>query len=184
MENTDREAESAALSPRRALHPGWVLLAALTPPALAAALCSVQFTVDWPQFAVEGNDGALAAGLTMTVLASLGYLAAAIAVGIDYGQGGASAMLTATALIFPMTLGGALIAVHETQHILTGVGTGLIASGAFTALIGLTVAVGELEAKPRLKCQRMTLRAQAMMIASCAVACSGIVILCRSTLGL
>ena len=182
-------ADNTGTTQVRTLPAFWVL-AAIATPATAALL--IHMKLIWTSIANNPGDTALATGIVVLVASTLTLLAAFIIISTEYFSDGLRRDTNMVALgghlslITTLTLaaGATLVAVHEPQHPLSGTSIGLIAGGIITICMSMRIIISESQIRGLPSRPALIRTGQKLAIAGAAAATTGVLIICRSQLGL
>ena len=181
--------ETPVSAPERSL-PWPLMMLAMATPGVVALL--VHLNIIWNAMVANPGDVALGGGIFLIFTSPLVGMAALMITSAQYDLDGRNRephmvmiagflSIVATAGV---TAGATLVAVHEPQHPLTGTAIGLMTGGVLAMFHSIILVHAEAALHPEMKQIRLVLTAQLMAIASAAVVTTGVLIICRSQLGL
>ena len=159
-------------------------------PAVAAIL--IHLRVIWNTMQANPGDVALGAGIFLIAVSFLTGVFSLLILSFEYGDQGLDrepdmaklAALIPLAGTLVLAASTTLVAVHEAQHPLTGTAIGLMAGGTATALLGAVTALLESATQPSRKRHDVTRLGQQAAMAGAALVTTGILIMCRTQIGL
>ena len=167
-----------------------LLTAAMATPPVVAVLVHIQPI--WGAMIANPGDVALGGAIFLTIVSVITALMPALFLTAEYETGGINrepdtVILTGFLPILAaagFTAAGTLYAVHEPQHPLTGASIGMIGGGLAAILSSLSIALAESNMHEDRRKVELVRFGQLLSIASAAVVTVGILIICRSQLGL